>query len=126
MLWTAPPPGTRVPWMWALIRLPRFGGATYANDHDNGSRYREVGFSGPRRRCRRQCGSASADQTALRVGILPEATTVPGRYRGLRIRASLVARTPGAWSYCAADAAGLCEALREAAQERRHRRRGDL
>src|SRR5271170_3763066 len=25
MLWTAPPPGARSPWMWALLRLPRFG-----------------------------------------------------------------------------------------------------
>src|SRR5215471_9658582 len=23
--------GTRVPWMWGLIKLPRFGGATHAN-----------------------------------------------------------------------------------------------
>ena len=36
--------------MWALIRLPRFGGATYANGHDNRSGYREVSLSGPRRR----------------------------------------------------------------------------
>ena len=28
--------GTRVPWMWALLRLPRFRGATHAEDHDNG------------------------------------------------------------------------------------------
>ncbi len=27
--------GTRVPWMWALLRLPRFGGATHANGHHN-------------------------------------------------------------------------------------------
>ena len=30
--------------MWALLRLPRFGGANHANDHDNWSRYREVGL----------------------------------------------------------------------------------
>jgi transposase len=30
--------------MWALLRLPRFGGATHANDHDNWSRHCEVGF----------------------------------------------------------------------------------
>jgi transposase len=30
--------------MWALLRLPRFGGAIHANDHDNWSRYCEVGF----------------------------------------------------------------------------------
>jgi hypothetical protein len=27
--------GTRVPRMWALLRLPRFRGATHADDHDN-------------------------------------------------------------------------------------------
>src|SRR5580693_3211205 len=27
--------GTRVPWMWALLKLPRFGGANDADDHDN-------------------------------------------------------------------------------------------
>jgi transposase len=30
--------------MWALLRLPRFRGATHANCHDNRSRYREVVF----------------------------------------------------------------------------------
>jgi uncharacterized membrane protein YkvA (DUF1232 family) len=34
--------GTRVPKMWALLKLPRFGGATHANGFDNRSRYREV------------------------------------------------------------------------------------
>jgi hypothetical protein len=29
--------GTRVPWMWAPLRLPRFGGANHADDHDNRS-----------------------------------------------------------------------------------------
>ena len=27
-----------------LLKLPRFGGAKHASDHDNRSRYREVGF----------------------------------------------------------------------------------
>ena len=31
--------------------------------------------------------------------------------------APLVARTPGTWSYRAIDAAGLCEALRQTAEE---------
>ena len=33
-----------MPWMWALLRLPRFRGATHANGHDNRSRYCKVGF----------------------------------------------------------------------------------
>ena len=44
-----------------------------------------------------------------------EAIAVPGRYRSLRLVASLVARTPGDWPLCASDAAGLCEALCETA-----------
>jgi len=32
--------GTSVPWMWVLLKLPRFGGGKYANDHDSRSRYR--------------------------------------------------------------------------------------
>jgi len=47
----------------------------------------------------------------------PEAAIVPGRHGGLRLIASLVARTPGAGPHRSPDAAGLCEALREAAQE---------
>src|SRR5438309_1813362 len=40
--------GTEVPWMWVLLKPPRFGGATHASGHDNRSRYREIGFSNPR------------------------------------------------------------------------------
>ena len=53
-----------------------------------------------------------------RPGVLSEAFPVPRWYRGLRHVASLVARTHGAWAYRAADAAGLCEALRQATEER--------
>ena len=31
--------GTRVPSMWGLLRLPRFGGAKHANGYDNRFRY---------------------------------------------------------------------------------------
>ena len=30
--------------MWGLLRLLRSEGATHANDHDNPSRYREIGL----------------------------------------------------------------------------------
>ena len=43
---------------------------------------------------------------------------VPGRDRSLRYIALLVARAQKAWPYPAADAAGLCEALRQATEER--------
>ncbi len=41
--------GTSVPWMWALLRLPRFRGASHADDNDNRFRHRQVGFPGSRR-----------------------------------------------------------------------------
>ena len=56
-------------------------------------------------------------QLKRRPGVFREAATLPNRHRGLRLIARLVARTPGTWSYRAADAAGLREALRQAADE---------
>jgi hypothetical protein len=41
--------GTSVPRIWALLRLPRFRGASHADDDDNRFRYRQVGFPGSRR-----------------------------------------------------------------------------
>ena len=41
-----------------------------------------------------------------------------GRHRGLCHVASLVTRTQGARAYGTPDAAGLCEAVRQAAEER--------
>jgi hypothetical protein len=41
--------GTGVPRIWGLLRLPGFGGAKHANDQDDWSGYREVGFPGSRR-----------------------------------------------------------------------------
>jgi transposase len=53
------------------------------------------------------------------LAFFPEAAAVPRWYRGLRNVASLVAPTQGARAYRAPDAAGLREALRQAAEERR-------
>jgi hypothetical protein len=44
-------------------------------------------------------------------GVLPEATAVSGRHRGLRLVPLLVARTSGTWSYRAIDAASLTKGL---------------
>src|SRR6202035_1511902 len=41
--------GTSVPWMWALLRLPRFRGESHADDNDNRFRHRQVSFPGSRR-----------------------------------------------------------------------------
>ena len=40
MLWTAPPPARECQRCGCRLRLPRFGGATHANDHDHRSRHR--------------------------------------------------------------------------------------
>jgi len=54
---------------------------------------------------------------ALRRGFLPEAAAVPGWHRGLCLVASLVTRAQGARPHRAPDAAGLCETLRQTAEE---------
>ena len=41
--------GTTVPWMWALLGLPRFRGQSHADDNDNRFRYRQDSFPGSRR-----------------------------------------------------------------------------
>ena len=51
------------------------------------------------------------------LAILSEVTAMPDWYRGLRVIALLVARAPGTGSHCTTDAAGLREALRQAAEE---------
>ena len=43
--------------------------------------------------------------------------TMPGWHRGLRLVAPLVTRASGVGSQGAVDTAGLCEALRQAAEE---------
>ena len=53
-----------------------------------------------------------------RVFIFPEVAAMPGGYRGVCFIAPLVPRTAGVGAYGAIDAAGLCEALRQAAKER--------
>ena len=71
---------------------------------------------------RGECSYSPAAQATLRDDLLPEAIAVPGRYRSLRLVASLVARTPSDRPFCAVDAAGLREALCEADPEVRRPR----
>ena len=61
-------------------------------------------------------------EASHRSGVLSEAAAMPGWHRGLRLVSPLVARTAGTWPYRAIDAAGLREALRQAAEERHGRR----
>ena len=46
-----------------------------------------------------------------------QVTAMPDWHRSLRVIALLVTRAPGTGSHCTTDAAGLCEALRQAAEE---------
>ena len=64
-----------------------------------------------------QVDRSPAIEASLCPDVLPEAIAVSGRYRSLRLGAPLVTRTPGAGSHGAVDAADLCEALRQAAEE---------
>src|SRR5947209_14737189 len=75
---------------------------------------------------RQECNRSSSAQAPVRFAILSEAAAVPHRHRSLRFVASLVARAQSAGAYGAFDAAGLREALRQAAEERCCRRRGYL
>src|SRR5215472_6340991 len=51
---------------------------------------------------------------------------MPGGHRGVRLIPPLVSRAAGVGTYGAIDASRLCEALRQATEERHYRRRGDL
>ena len=84
--------GTSVPWMWAPLRLPRFKGASHADDDDNRFRYREVGFQvhGVDAGGRSDCSPAT--EASLCPDILPEAVALSCRYRSLRLGAPLVAQ----------------------------------
>src|SRR5207344_3560976 len=77
--------GTSVPWMWALLRLPRFRGASDADDNDNRFRHRKVGFPGSRRRRWRPGDCSQAIEASLCTDLLPEAIAMSGRYRSLRV-----------------------------------------
>ena len=56
------------------------------------------------------------------AGVFPEAAGLCRRYRSVCLIALLVARAAGARPYGTPDAAGVCEALRQAAEERYGRR----
>src|SRR5262249_60858020 len=69
----------------------------------------------------RQCRPTPSIEAPVPAGLLPEAAAVPDWHRSLCLVASLVTRAPSARSHGSADAAGLCEALRQAAEERCYR-----
>src|SRR5664280_2952637 len=94
MLWTAPAPARECHEWGVLLKPSRFGGANHANDYDSRSRYRQIGFSGPRRRCWWPGGYPPSIEASLCPGVLPEANALSGRYRSLRLVAPLVARAP--------------------------------
>ena len=51
------------------------------------------------------------------LAFFQKVTAMPDWHRSLRVIALLVTRAPGTGSHCTTDAAGLCEALRQAAEE---------
>src|SRR6188472_1888453 len=110
--------GTRVPWIWEPLKLPRFGGATRANCYDNRFRHRKISISGAWHRWCRPGGDPPSVEAPVCAGFLSEAAIMSGRHRSLRLITLLVARAPSTWSQRAIDAASLCEALRQAAEER--------
>src|SRR6516164_4767493 len=126
MLWTAPPPARECQGYGGRLRLPRFGGAIYAVDFDNRSRYRQVGLSSAWRRCGWPSGPTPAVEASERLGVFPKTVAVLGGYRGVRLIAPLVPRAADARAYGAADGAPVYPASLRAAEERHHGRRGDL
>jgi transposase len=60
------------------------------------------------------------------LAFFQKVVAVPGRSRGLRVLASLVARAHGNRPYRAPDAARLCKTVHQAAEERRRRRGSHL
>src|SRR6516162_3320959 len=97
-----------------------------ASGHDNRSRHREVSFPGSRHRRGRQCNRQAAIEAPSYPHVLSKAAVVPGWYRSLRIITPLVARDQSAWPHGPPDATCLCEALRQATEERCDGRRGNL
>src|SRR5882724_11234693 len=97
--------GTSVPWMWALLRLPRFRGASHADDHNNRFGYRQVGLSASWSWWLRPGGHPPLIEATLGPGVLPE---LPPCLVGIE----------ACGPYRATDAAGLREALRQASEER--------
>src|SRR6516165_2878162 len=116
--------GTRVPRIWAPFEAP-----TVRKSYLCG-RFRQSVSISPSRSFKRMALMRPARwswavEAPVRLGILPEAAAMPGGDRGVRLIPPLVPRAAGVRAYGAIDAAGLCEALRQAAEERHHGRRGD-
>jgi hypothetical protein len=63
-------------------------------------------------------------EAPVRGGFVPEAAGLSDQHRSLRLVALLAARAPGARPPCSAQAASLCEALCQTAEERCYRRGG--
>src|SRR6476646_5552751 len=99
------------------VKAPTIRRSIHANDYDNRSRHCKVSLPGARRLCCWPGGHPSPVEASVRSGVLSEVTAMPDWHRSLRVIALLVTGAAGTGSHCTTDAAGLCEALRQAAEE---------
>jgi hypothetical protein len=102
--------------------ISRFGGATHADGHDNRCRHRQSVFQihGNRRYGPGDCPPPV--EASLHLGVfLRSCSSAWSVSRPVPVT-PLVARAAGTWPHRAVDAAGLRQALRQAAEERCGRR----
>src|SRR4029453_2129607 len=121
MLWTAPTLRHQSAIGWLRRNEPLEGSRPWARLADR-SRYREVGFSNPRRERRWRGGDAQAHHPSEAVGVLRGTVAVPCRHLGLSDRPSLEPPTSSAWPHREAAAAELRKSLFEAQKKRCPRR----
>src|SRR3954454_12967506 len=103
--------------MWALLRLPRFGGASMQTITTIGLDIAKSVFQ--------VHGVDAAGQVVIRrqlkrravLAFFQKLLSMSGWDRGLRLVALLVARAPSTRPFGAVDAAGLREALCQASEE---------
>src|SRR6266404_2538603 len=108
------------------IMQPRAKGATRHGNYHGRPRSGQARFSSSRhRRQRRSCCAQDAASSADDP-VFCRARAVSGGHRGVWDEPLLGPRDWQAWPRGAPDAAGLCEALRQAWEDRRERCRGDL
>jgi hypothetical protein len=98
--------GTRVPRIWGSFEAPTIRRSYLCSRFRQSVSISPSRFSSAWRRCGWPSGPTPAVEAPARLGIFPKTVAVPGG-------STLVPRAAGAGAYGTADAAGLCEALRQ-------------